>query len=64
MSVAKPDRKKSKTEFDRVYYAILADSLQITKNGFGASKKKPTREDILREAFENNSEYTNILLTF
>ena len=40
MSVANPDRKKSKTEFDRVYYAILADSLQITKNCFGASKEK------------------------
>lgn len=38
MSVANPDKKESKTEFDRVYYRILADSIQITDNKFGARK--------------------------
>lgn len=39
MSVANPDRRESKTEFDRVYYKILTDSVQITDNKFGASKE-------------------------
>jgi len=40
------------------------DSLFNKLFGSIKKKKKLTREDILREAFENNSEYTNMLLTF
>lgn len=39
MSVTDPDKKRSKVEFDNVYYRILEDSIQITDNKFGASAK-------------------------
>lgn len=51
MSVATPGRNESKTEFDRVYYRLLSDSIQITDNKFGARK----------EIREQKSEFINTM---